>query len=149
MHYAFYAPITCYLLCADVLILVYCQCKACWAPFQTDKVLNKSYALSLWLCNNCNQLHYSCSQNLNMLYTSLYNTVAGNLWFLHLCISHFCNCIVPMGFLPWKIWVAFPEESQLWQCCATQPMVNAGCFSVSITHWPLTWTTGSLTCLQM
>ena len=22
------------------------------------------------------------------------------------------NCIVPLGFLPWKIWVAFPGESQ-------------------------------------
>ena len=32
---------------------------------------------------------------------------------------------------------------------ATQPTVHAGCFSVSIIHQTLTWTTGSLTCAQM
>ena len=32
---------------------------------------------------------------------------------------------------------------------ATQPTVHAGCFSVSIIHRTLTWTTGSLTCAQM
>ena len=54
-----------------------------------------------------------------------------------------------MGFLPWEIWVAFPRESQLRQNRATQPTVHAGCFSVSIIHQTLTWTTGSLTCAQM
>ena len=34
-------------------------------------------------------------------------------------------------------------------CRATQPMVHAGCFSVSIIHQTLTWTTGFLTCTQM
>ena len=34
--------------------------------------------------------------------------------FLHL---QFCNCFVPMGFLPWEIQVAFPRESQLRQLC--------------------------------
>ena len=61
----------------------------------------------------------------------------------------FCNCIVPMGFLPWEIQVAFPRESQLQQSCATQPKVHAGSFSVSIIHQTLRWTTGSLTCAQM
>ena len=32
---------------------------------------------------------------------------------------------------------------------ATQPTVHAGCFSVSIIHPTLTWTTGSLMCTQM
>ena len=32
---------------------------------------------------------------------------------------------------------------------ATQPMVHAGCFSVTLIHWTLTWTTGSLTCTKM
>ena len=32
---------------------------------------------------------------------------------------------------------------------ATQPMVHAGCFSVSTIHASLTWTTGSLMCAQM
>ena len=54
-----------------------------------------------------------------------------------------------MGFLPWKIRVAFPWESQLRQSRATQPMVQVGCFSVFIIHRTLTWTTGSLTCAQM
>ena len=54
-----------------------------------------------------------------------------------------------MGFSPWEIWVAFPGESQLQQSCATQPTVHAECFSVSIIHRTLTWTTGSLTCAQM
>ena len=54
-----------------------------------------------------------------------------------------------MGFLPWEIPVAFPGESQLRQSRATQPTVHAGCFSVSIIHRTLTWTTGSLMCAQM
>ena len=61
----------------------------------------------------------------------------------------FYNCIVPMGFLPWEIRVSFPGESQLRQSRATQPTVDAGCFSVSIIHGTLTWTTGSLTFAQM
>ena len=71
------------------------------------------------------------------------------------CCAHKCytftfyNCIVPVGFLPWEIRVAFPGESQLQQSRATQPTVHAGCFSVSISHRTLTWTTGSLTCAQM
>ena len=54
-----------------------------------------------------------------------------------------------MGFLPWEIRVAFSGESQLRQSHATQRTVHAGCFSVSIIHRTLTWTTGSLTCSQM
>ena len=54
-----------------------------------------------------------------------------------------------MGFLPWEIWVVFPRESQLQQSRSTQPTVHVGCFSVSIIHWTLTWTTGSLTCARM
>ena len=61
----------------------------------------------------------------------------------------FYNCIVPMGFLPWEIRVAFPRGSQLRQSRATQPTVHAGCFGVSIIHRTLTWTAGSLACAQM
>ena len=39
-------------------------------------------------------------------------------------------------------------ESQLRQGCTTQPTVHAGCFSVSIIYWHLTWTTASFTCTQ-
>ena len=58
------------------------------------------------------------------------------------------NCITtvqlycPNGiFSHGKFGLLFPGESQL-----SQPPVHAGCFSVSIIHRTLTWTTGSLTC---
>ena len=54
-----------------------------------------------------------------------------------------------MGFLSWKIRVAFSGESQLRHSRATQRTVHTGCFIVSIIHRTLTWTTGSLTCAQM
>ena len=54
-----------------------------------------------------------------------------------------------MGFRPWEIRVAFPGESQLQQSRTTQSTVHAKCFSASIIHRTLTWTTGSLTCTQM
>ena len=63
---------------------------------------------------------------------------------------NFCNnCIVPLGFLPLEIRVAFSEESQLRQSRATKAMVHTGCFSVSIIHRTLTRTTGSSTCAQL
>ena len=61
----------------------------------------------------------------------------------------FYHSIVPLGFLPWEIQVAFPGESQLRQSHATKATVHAGCFSVSIIHQTLTWTTGTLTCAEM
>ena len=63
--------------------------------------------------------------------------------------SFFYSCIAPMGFFPWEVRVAFPGESQLRQSRATKPTVHAGCFSVSIIHRTLTWTTRSLTCAQL
>ena len=50
------------------------------------------------------------------------------LYFVYL----FTTVIVPLTFLPWKIRVAFPGESQLRLSRATQPTVHAACFSVSI-----------------
>ena len=67
-------------------------------------------------------------------------------------IAHFFPsyyCVVPLGFLQWKIRATFLGESQLRHGRATQPTVHAGCFSVSIIHRPLTWTTGALTCAHM
>ena len=65
-------------------------------------------------------------------------------------LTHFLyNCIVLMGFIPREIRVAFPGESQLRQNRAIQPTGHAGCFSVSIIHRTLTWTTGSLTCTHV
>ena len=52
-------------------------------------------------------------------------------------------------FFHGKIRVAFPGESLLRQSRATQSMMHAGCFGVSIIHRTLTWTTGSLTCAQL
>ena len=67
----------------------------------------------------------------------------GYLATAHLLL-HFITVLSQLG-----IRVAFTGESQLLWSCATQPMVPAGCFSVSIIHWTLTGTTGSLTCTQM
>ena len=61
-------------------------------------------------------------------------------------------CEVPLGFFWWKIWLVFPGERQLWQSCATQHTVHAGCLSVSIIHGTLTYTSeytsGSFTCIH-
>ena len=40
----------------------------------------------------------------------------------------FNNCIVPLGFLPCEIRVAFPGERQLRQSRVTQPTMHARCF---------------------
>ena len=63
--------------------------------------------------------------------------------------AFFNTCIVPLGFLLSETRVNFPGESHLRQNRATRPTVHAGCFSVSIIHRTLTWTTGSLKCAQM
>ena len=54
-----------------------------------------------------------------------------------------------MGCLPWEIRVAFLGESQLRQSRATRLTVHAECFSVSIIHRTLTWTTGSSACARV
>ena len=59
-------------------------------------------------------------------------------------ITFFFTTIAPSGFPPWDIRFAFQGQSR-----ATQPAMHTGCFSVSIIHGTLTWTTGSLTCAQM
>ena len=69
-----------------------------------------------------------------------------SLTYLHILSVN--NCTVPLGFPPQETWVAFPGESQLWQNHATQPTVHAGCFSVSIIHQTLMWTTRFLICAQ-
>ena len=79
---------------------------------------------------------------MNMTSWSKWRCVRPNFFF-------FNNWIFLLEFLPWEIRVAFPGESQLRQSRATQSVVHAGCFSVSVIHRPLTWTTGSLTCTQM
>ena len=53
------------------------------------------------------------------------------------------NCIVPSGFHPWEIWVAFLRESQL------QQLHYPACFSVSIIYQSLIQPTGSLMSAQM
>ena len=46
-----------------------------------------------------------------------------------------------MGFLPQEFRVAFPGESHLRQSRAAKLTLHTGCFSVSIIHRTLTWTT--------
>ena len=70
-----------------------------------------------------------------------------NLYCFFCFFFTFYNCIVQMGFPPWKIRVAFPGESQLRQ--SRYPTYCACWVFVSIIHRTLTWTTGSLTCAQM
>ena len=82
---------------------------------------------------------------LNLLHTNTYALY----YIFDLDFLYFDNCIVPVGFLLWEIRVAFPGDRQLRQSRTTQPTVHAGCFSVFIVHRTLTWTTGSLTCVQM
>ena len=71
------------------------------------------------------------------------------LHFFFKFLKTFYKCILPMGFLPGEIQVAFPRESQLWQSHTTQPTAHTGRFCVFIIHRTLGWTTGSLTCAQM
>ena len=108
----------------------------------------------------------SCSRKQIWCYCYCYPSALR--WLLSVCIKHLeelavttsprglaftwwgChNCIVPMEFLPWENRVAFPEESQLRQCRATQSTARVGYFRASIIHRTQTWTTGSLTCAQM
>ena len=60
----------------------------------------------------------------------------------------FCTLCHDENFVPWKIQVAFPTESQLQQSHATQPWLNVKCmlglFCVFIIHQ----TTGSLMCVR-
>ena len=57
-----------------------------------------------------------------------------------------------MRIFPRETQAAFPKESQLQQCCATQPELIIKCmlgsFHVSVIHQTLTWTIGSLTCVR-
>ena len=92
----------------------------------------------------------------NILHSHVFSHVFFSQFFIlqcvHSCLGRqifFNNCIVSLGFLPWKIWVALPGESQLQQSLTTQPMVHARCFSVPIIHQTVTWTTECLTCSQM
>ena len=82
-------------------------------------------------------------------FTFTFSAVSSQWDFSYIYYFYFFICIVSMGFLSWEIQAAFPGESQLQQSCITQPPVHAGCFSVSIIHRTLTWTTGPLTCVQM
>ena len=50
---------------------------------------------------------------------------------------YYYNSIVPMGFLPWEIWVAFPGGKP-----ATTES-HAGCFSVFVIHRTLDMDCGS------
>ena len=68
---------------------------------------------------------------------------------LSLFFQQFYCPILPLGFILWESQVVFPGESQLRQSSDTQPTVHVWCFSVSVIHRTLTWTTGSLTCTQM
>ena len=113
--------------------------------------LMKSVSLCIWcrpqsaslLSGHCNfLLNRKCDRcHLHViLLIELYVFILSFLFFFFFFLQLYC----PNGFLPWEIQVAFPWKSQLWQSRATQPTAHAGCFSVSIIHQTLTWTTRSL-----
>ena len=64
-------------------------------------------------------------------------------------IALFTTVLSQWDFSHGKFGLPSPGKSQLRQSRATQPTAHAGCFSVSIIHRTLTWTTGSLTCAQI
>ena len=66
-----------------------------------------------------------------------------------LAFFFFTTVLSQWDFSHGKFGLLTPQESQLRQSRATQPTVHAGCFSVSIIHPTLTWTTGPLTCAQI
>ena len=59
---------------------------------------------------------------------------ADNSFYFNFFTFTFYNCIVPMGFLPWEIRIAFPGENQRRQSLDTLPSGHAGCFSVTVVH---------------
>ena len=102
-----------------LIIIIQTVCEKVW--------LLCSRSRSQWKCKVFNICPDDSSEQLNAFFTFI-----------------FYNCIVPMGFLSWEIWVPFPGESQLQQSCATLSRVHAGCFSVSMICWTLIWTTWSV-----
>ena len=107
------------------------NCKI-WIKIKTEKQFCMQMA---WLGIFSNPSIVVCLKGM----ISLQITVHDQLQVACKGVEPFYNCIVPMGFFPWEIQVAFPRE----------PTVHAGCFSVSIIHQTLTWITGSLMCAQM
>ena len=71
---------------------------------------------------------------------------------LSVCILFFIfflQLYCPIGISPMGNLGCFPSEKASCDSHATQPMVHAGCFSVSIIHQTLTWTTETSTSAQM
>ena len=96
--------------------------------------------------NNNNNKKGKCSS-----YQSLTHEVFSHIYTLFyflIFLITFYNCIVQTGISPMGN-SAFSGKIQLRQSRTTQPTVHARCFSVSIIHRNLTWTTVSLTCAQM
>ena len=50
----------------------------------------------------------------------------GRCWVLHYFTFTFYTCIIPTGFLPWEIGLAFAGESQLRQSRAIPPPLRSG-----------------------
>ena len=115
----------------------------CFTVFQTVELIHK-------LRSRCRLSYsYSLDFHFHRVDSTLCMTFSTVCWLDRLVYEthlflFFYSCIVPLGFSTLEIRVAFPGESQLQQGHTTQSTVHAGCFSVSIKHWTLTWTTRSL-----
>ena len=103
-------------------------------------------------CVHRGHLHYS----LGWTHARL-GLVAG--WFIYICNLDqtffffffyilFTTVLFQQDFSRGKFGLPSPGKASC-SSRATQPMVYAGCFRVSIIHQTLTWTVGSSTCAQM
>ena len=76
-----------------------------------DSVQNISINMVYFAADSVQIIH-----SINLVYTGADSVQNILLLFFTFCFfPTFYNCIVPMGFPPWEIWVAVPRESQLWQ----------------------------------
>ena len=64
-------------------------------------------------------------------------------------LYYFTTVLSHWDFSCGKFGLLFPGKASCDRVTLPQPAVHAGCFSVSIIHRTLTWTTGSLKCAQM
>ena len=136
-----------------------------------SSIISKSCLVTL-LFLVLSRIDYPAILSPHCLYMTLLSYLQSVLWLCYL-LSTLCSCdsailtphccdfaipparffflqlYCPSWIFPREIRVAFPGESQLRQDRATQPTVHAWWFSVSIIHRNLTWTTRSLTQMEM
>ena len=128
-------------VCHLVQFIIVMQFLRLLLPYLDEPTAVKHHMLvpqCVWCCSG-----FCCDTIGKSLYFDRAASWLKHFFFFFLAIY---DCIVPIRFLSWEIWVALTRESQLRQNRATLHAVHAGCWNVSTIHQTLTWTTGSLTC---